>query len=159
MLVVGYFSLLSPVFSLAQSDIDNKTVKVYENSIMRYEIIKYPSNVTVFSVGKEDDIVVGLTKDPDNLNFGIIPEGGSGKRFVRLYNNKEIASKVKIVTFGNISDLITIGTNNAIIGRNDSIGIDLILDASAGTGNYTGEIDLIIIEPKFNGLEVLLWLL
>jgi len=144
--------LIEPLDQLA-----NKTYEKYENSIFTYEVIRFPTFVDIIDF-TDDDLTIGISNDPYNLGFGIIPVGSMGKRVIRVDNNETIPSKVKIMKNGNISSFLEIGEDVFVLGMNETKSVDVQLKTGEDTeiGTYTGVIDLIIVKPKYKGFEFLL---
>ena len=130
----------------------NRTFETHENLLFVYEMTRYPSDVEV--TNPEEDILLGVTVDPWNLGFGIIPKGSYERRFLNLVNLEENNVKVGINPYGDIAPMISFNKNNFILRANESITVDVILRTTntTVTGNYTGEIDIIIVKPKYDFL-------
>ena len=138
--------------------VTNVTTERSENPLFFYEIIKYPSNVEIIS--KESTSArVGIVGDPWNLNFGIFQPGINGKRFLNLANFKEQPYHVRLVSYGNISRMISFSENDFILYKGDEKKITVFLNSSLsiGPGNYTGEIDIISESTKIPYLGKILW--
>jgi len=155
-----YFSVLSPNIIDRSEYVENKTYEKFENYAFTYEVTRYPSFVNVSS-NMDETLVIGITNDPYNLGFGIIPQGGSGKRLISLENDEDVKAKIKIEYVGNITEIMEISNTNFVLMPNESVKIPVMIKTDPDTpiGNYTGEIDLIIIKPKYNSLEFLLWVM
>ncbi|MBU0530622.1 MAG: hypothetical protein KKC05_03020 [Nanoarchaeota archaeon] len=150
---ISSFNLIKPL-----DGVDNMTYEKYENAIFTYEIIRYPSHVNVTQHYFNDTIIIGIMNDPDNLGFGIVPAGSGGRRFIKIENDDPVKARIKTVVFGNISEFITISYSDFILDANESKNYAVGLQTNENTiqGNYTGEIDLIVIKPKYKNLEPLL---
>jgi hypothetical protein len=161
-LVIILLALIGAILSLSgpgapREFVTNRTFETWENLFLSYEIIRYPSHVEIIKqpeLGKSN-ITVGVVVDPWNLNFGVIPTGGSrGRRFLILTNLKEKEAKIKLRAYGNISSMIGFGKNDFTLNKNENITVDVFLYTSETTllGNYSGEIDVIISRPKYDFL-------
>ena len=138
--------------------VTNMTVDRSENPLFFYETIKYPNNVEI--IPKESTSArVGIVGDPWNLNFGIFQPGINGKRFLNLANYKEQPYHVKLISYGNISPMISFSENNFILYKGDEKKITVFLNSSLSTesGNYTGEIDIISESTNIPFLGKILW--
>jgi hypothetical protein len=139
--------------------VTNRTSETFESFLIKYEITKYPTSVNI--VYPEKNISVGLIGDPWNLNFGRVPAGKiiTGiRRFILLTNNAKENVKIKFKVYGNISPLVSFSKNDFILKPNQNLTIDVILHVSENVpvGNYSGEIDVIILKPKYNFVKFLL---
>lgn len=152
-----FFTTLNPTYLFEPRNVTNYTYEKYETSLFTYEIIAYPAFVNVTSAF-EESIIIGIANDPDNMGFGMIPAGSRGKRVIRTDNNDIVKAKVRINKFGNISKLLDIRDTSFILNQNESHSVNVHLKTEGSTpfGVYRGEIDLIIIKPKYKGLEFLL---
>ena len=131
----------------------NKTFVSYSNLFFKYEITRYPTSVEVVPVKPhEEELSLGLSADPWNLNFGIVPEGKNfGKRFVDLVNLKEKDVKVILRVYGNISDFVKFSKNDFILHPKENVTVEVGFYAEgASVGNYTGVIDIVIQKPRYD---------
>jgi hypothetical protein len=132
----------------------NRTFERTSDLFFDYEITRYPSNVEITST-EGQNITIGIVTDLWNLNFGIIPNGGSyGTRHVSVSNMDDKAVKVSLNAFGSIEPLISFGGNDVMLKPGDSASFNIYLNTTNSTipGNYTGEIDINVEKPKFNFL-------
>jgi hypothetical protein len=135
--------------------VENRTFVTYSDLFFSYEITKYPSSVEIVEAKPaQEKLTIGLTVDPWNLNFGIIPEGKNfGTRFISLSNLKEKDAKVSFKVYGNISPFVKFSNNNFLLHPNESLTIKVNFYAEgAKIGNYSGEIDVIVQRPKYDFL-------
>jgi hypothetical protein len=123
-----------------------------------YETVKYSSNVEIIKVENKSNITVGITNNPWDLNFGVIPIGILSKRFINLANGKEEIYKVEIHVYGNISPMISFDKNNFILRKDDEVKVTALLNStlSKETGKYTGEINIISKRSKIPFFNVIL---
>jgi len=146
--VLGMLFLLNKP-KMTASFITNRTFERSEDIFFVYEVVKYPSNVTIISVENPSNMTVGIVGDPWNLNFGVLPVGVNGKRFVNVANYKEPMSKIRVVCFGNICSLITFDKNNFILHEGEESQITVSLNTNlSNPGNYFGEIHILSEIPK-----------
>jgi hypothetical protein len=135
--------------------ITNKTFVSYSDLFFNYEVSRYPSSVEVSPIQlTQEKILLGMSVDPWNLNFGIIPAGNnSAKRFINLVNLKEKDFKVILKAYGNISSFVKFSKNNFLLHPKENVTVEAIFYAEkAEVGNYTGIIDVIIKKPKYDFL-------
>jgi hypothetical protein len=135
--------------------VTNKTFVTYSDLFFNYEISKYPSRVEIAKAEPaKEKITIGLTVDPWNLDFGIIPEGKNfGTRFINLANLKEKDAKINFKVYGNISPFVKFSKNNFILHPNENLTVEVSFHAEgAKIGNYFGEIDVVVQRPKYDFL-------
>ncbi|RLI91815.1 MAG: hypothetical protein DRO89_03235 [Candidatus Altiarchaeales archaeon] len=99
-------------------------------------------------------IKVGVSADPDELNFGVVLQNMTVRKFINL-RNKDINVKVCIIPYGSISQFIKIKQNNFIMKTNESREV-MIEFSGDKIGSYNGELDVITKKPKYGFLEPLL---
>jgi len=110
-------------------------------------------NITYLRV-ENRTIKVGVSADPDELNFGVVPQNMTVRKFINL-RNKDINVKVCIIPYGSISQFIKIEQNNFIMKTNESREV-MIKFSGDKIGSYNGELDVITKKPKYGFLEPLL---
>lgn len=156
-LVVLFFLL---IFSMSSQPhpkefATNRTFETRSDLFFNYEITRYPSSAEVSEVQPTNErIVLGVVIDPWNLKFGIIPAGNNfGTRFVVLTNREEKDAKISFKVYGNISPFVNFSKNDFMLHPEENVSIGTHFYAtSAGVGNYSGEIDVIIQKPKYDFL-------
>lgn len=150
-LIVSVLIFSSVPLSQPNEFVTNKTFEKKQSLFFNVEINRYPTKVRVMNYTKEK-ITVGVNVDPWNLNFGIVPIGKNyASRFVNLYNNNNKAVKVIFKVYGNISNFVTFSKNYFYLKPNESETIQINFNAENATiGIYNGEIDVIIMKPRFN---------
>lgn len=134
--------------------VTNRTFETYSDLFFNYEITKYPSSGEVSTVQPtQERLTLGVTIDPWNLNFGVIPAGNNfGTRFINLVNKKENA-KISFKVYGNISPFVNFSKNDFILHSKENVTVEVnFYTASAKVGNYSGEIDVIVQRPKYDFL-------
>lgn len=138
--------------------IDNRTVEIDENLFFTYEVQRYPSVVEI-SNASSINLSIGFSLEPWNLNFGIVPTGGSmGKRFLTLQNSEDAPANLQLKAYGNISPMVGFSENNFLLSKGTPRPIEIMLNTEKDTlpGNYSGEIDVIVKKPKYSFVERLL---
>jgi len=163
LLIILFFVLfvLLSIFSepeVKTNFVKNETVEKKEDLFFVYETVMYPSNVQIIRLENKSNITIGITGDPWNLNFGVIPIGIESRRFLNLVNYKDENYKVEIQAYGNISPMISFDKNDFILHKGDELKITVLLNStlSKETGNFTGEIDIFSKGSKFSFLEAYL---
>lgn len=147
------FAFLPP--SAPEEFVKNSTVVYDENLLFSYEISRYPTSVEISSTQGEN-ITLGFSLEPWNLNFGIVPTGGNlGKRFITLQNTAEEPAKVRLIAYGNISQMVDFSDNDFLLLKNAPKPLEIILETKKDTplGNYSGEIDIIVKRAKYSFSE------
>jgi len=138
--------------------VKNMTTEKNDGFFFVYETVKYPSNVEIIKLEKKSNITLGMTTDPWNLNFGVIPIGIESRRFINLANRKEEIYKVEIQIYGNISPMVDFDKNNFILRKDDEVKVTALLNStlSKGTGKFMGEIDILSKRARMPFFNVIL---
>jgi len=141
--------------------VENMTFITNSDLFFDYEVTKYPTKVEITSTKfLEEGGLIGVVVDPWNLNFGIVPTGGSSvKRQIELFNTKEKAGKISFKVYGDISPLVSFSDNDFIIHENENLTVMIYLNTGNLIGNYSGEIDVVAKKPKYKFLyPILEWI-
>lgn len=134
--------------------VKNKTIEISHGLLFIYQIVKYPTRVEVLEKGEK---YVGMEGDPWNLNFGVLPVGINGKRFINLANHDEYTVKVSIVAYGNISRMVSFDRDELKLNPGEELRVTALLNTSLSSpGNYTGEIDVVTKKAKYPFLNPLI---
>jgi hypothetical protein len=138
--------------------VTNVSVEKSENPLFIHEIIKYPSNAEIIKAEPNKSILIGLTADPWNVNFGILHPSYESRRFINVANYKDQPYHVKFVCYGNICPMISFSRNDFVLHKGDELQVSVILQTSSSTklGNYTGEVDVISEGTKIPFLDKVL---
>ena len=121
-------------------------------------IVKYKlkANVTELRVN-DSKLLLGISNDQTEFNFGVVPENITVKKILNLKNNENFDSLIKIYINGDISDYIYVGEENFVLKSKEGKQIEIIFNATK-IGYYTGEIEVYITTPKYGFLAPLsLW--
>jgi hypothetical protein len=127
----------------------DKSVESGQNLLFSYQIFHYQSNVTIINL--TEGFTIGVVTDPDNLNFGKIPAGGSyGTRFINITNTEDEEVFVRLDAYGNISHLVQFKKNNFFLNTGETAELEIILNTTqtTKTGDYNGVIELAIAKPR-----------
>ena len=161
LMILMLFLLLSNRPKVKGGFVTNETVEGSENPFFIYETVRYPSSVEILEKNQNrTGIFVGITGEPWNLNFGVLPRGIDERKFINLANHKEEIYKVEVIAYGNISPMISFDKNNFILHPNEEKKVEVFLNTSLSTktGNFTGEIDVVSKRLKYQFLtQVLGW--
>ncbi|MFH8120342.1 MAG: hypothetical protein QXS37_06075 [Candidatus Aenigmatarchaeota archaeon] len=146
---------LFPGYSEPKSLVENMSFQKSSNFFFTFEVTSYPSKVEIIPF--EQNITVGLVADPWNLNFGIIPLPGYGRRQVVVSNFEKSRVRVYFKVYGEIKPFVRFSKENFILYPNQSETIIAFLNTSKASrvGNYSGQIDVIVKKPNFAFLESL----
>ena len=102
------------------------------------QVEKFPMEVTV----TDDPRTIGINVDPDQFNFGIIPQGNTGKRSLSISTDQEVYVTIK--TEGNISPMINY-KNYFLVGVGaENISVNCVIPDDEPPGVYTGEMTVIL---------------
>ncbi len=151
-IILAVFMALFPGYSEPKNLVKNMTYEKNSNLFFTYEITSYPSNVEII-LPEEEKIKIGLVADYWNLNFGIIPTGGSyGRRQVMVSNFENSQVRVYFKVYGNISPLVGFSKDNFVLlpGQTETITVFLNTTKDTPLGNYSGQIDVIVKKPNFS---------
>jgi len=93
----------------------------------------------VVKISQEENHL-GINPSADRLDFGDLCRGAGASRYLTLKNNGSIPVYIKIVKFGDISDLIKIDKNNFTLNPDNEAKIDFHLTVlpSADKERYSG---------------------
>jgi len=121
-------------------------------------LVKYKlkANVTELRINNSK-LLLGISNDPTEFNFGIVPENITVKKILNLKNNENFDSLIEIHIDGNISDYIKVEEENFLLKGKENKQIDITFNATK-IGYYTGEVEVYITTPKYEFLAPLsLW--
>ena len=117
---------------------------------------KLKANVTKLRINNSQ-LLLGISNDQAEFNFGIVPENISVKKVLNLRNNENSDSIIKISIIGNISDYIKVEEENLILKSKENKQIVVTFNAT-NIGYYTGNMKIYITVPKYEFLAFLhLW--
>jgi hypothetical protein len=122
------------------------------------EIVRYPTKGNVTPLLRTNKTIkVGVTTQTDELNFGVVPENLTVRKFINLRNNDKIAVKICVLSYGSIKPFIIVRDNDFLLKENDAKEVEIAFNATK-IGSYRGEIDVVIRKPKYEALEKFLGL-
>lgn len=158
LLVILLGFLISEFSSTPKEFVTELTTSRSEDLFFTYEITKYPSYVEIVQYRPESDILIGVSVDPWDLNFGILSNVTRGRKYLILSNLEGENAKISLKSYGNISSMITFEKNDFIIHKNENMTITVFIKPLDTTkpGNYTGEVDVIAKIPKYDFMYYLL---
>jgi hypothetical protein len=130
-----------------------RTVDTYSDMFFSYTEIRYPAKVEVVKMENSDNITLGIDVGTDEFDFSRLAAGSSVRKTITLSSRDNLPSKIIAEARGNIAPMIRFEKNNFVITGNDTL--PLVMD-SAGFGNYTGEVSVVIQRSRFDLLRNLL---
>jgi len=151
--IMALFVLILAIQPRQKEIVEGMIVEQSGDLFFVYQTTRYPANVEIIQTKPEEQgISIGIAVDPWNLNFGILPVGSNGRRFIDLSNLQDRAVKVKLEVYGNISPMVSFSKNNFILRKGKNSTVDIMARTTTETipGNYTGEIDVILKKPKYD---------
>jgi len=156
--VLGLSIIFSREKKVTTGFVTNVSFNVTEDLFFIHEIVKYPTNVTVVKLEDSSEVPIGITGDPWNINFGVLPVGVRGKRTINIANYKQPVFRIKIVCYGDICHMITFDKNDFLLHEGEEAQVVATLDTSLSpfSGDYKGEIDVISDRPKYSFISSIL---
>jgi hypothetical protein len=118
----------------------------YENLFFRFNVWSYPVKMYV-PTEKNKTIYLGVSVEKDEINFGIVPFNSKVVKFINITNNNDKEIEVKIICKGNITKFLKFQQTFKLKPKEVKT-IRVEADAKE-LGNFTGEINVITIIPKF----------
>lgn len=132
-------------------------VREQEEGLLFDKIIdRIPTRANITSPRIENSTVkVGVSADTSELNFGVVIQNMSVRKFLNLGNSDDSAVKVCIVAYGNISQFVDVQNNEFTLEGGD--GREVMIEFNGDRiGVYSGEVDVITKKPKYDFLKPLL---
>jgi hypothetical protein len=145
------FILLVPVFGIAVASLQPyiflpQKEGTYENLFYRFSVWKYPVKMYVVPEGNTS-IYLGVSVEKTELNFGIVPLNSRVVKFINVSNSNEREIWVRVVCKGNVTRFLKFEREFKLKPGDVKT---LQIEANAiKLGNFTGEINVISIIPKF----------
>ena len=124
----------------------NQTVTSYRGLLFNLIVFRYPLKANITELN-ESKLLIGISTDPFDLNFGTIPKGLIVRKYLKISNNDEIPGIGRIYIKGNISKLVSFSSTSLKINAFETKEIEVKLNAT-DIGFYNGEIDLVIKKPS-----------
>ena len=153
--VLVFLNLVSPYEFEASGFVAARESLPAADLFFSYEITRYPSGIVITPPG--ENISVGVDVSPDNIRFGSVPAGGAyqSNRTINLQNLEESPAKIKFLARGAIAPMVSFAKNNFVLGPAEAVSVDVFVSTTNKTeeGNYTGEIDIVVIRPKYSFAE------
>jgi hypothetical protein len=100
---------------------------------------------------------VGISVDPNILQFGILPKNITTQKILYITNGNKVPVKVNLKVYGTISPFVKFNKNNFILSPNQNISVN-VKGGGNIVGKYDGEVQVIIKIPKNWWSESLLFL-
>ncbi len=126
-----------------------------QNDVKRVEY-DLKANVTDIRIN-DSKMLLGVSNDINELNFGAIPVNVSPQKFLDLKNNEPTQVLIEIHIDGNISEYIGLTDENFILDSGDAKQVGLTFYATK-KGIYKGKIYVDAIIPTYKSLAFIsLW--
>jgi hypothetical protein len=161
-IAAGAFMLsIDPARKKFDRAVQERTFLVDSDFLYTYEITRYPSSAEVVELRSEKTLI-GFDIDPDKMNFGSVPSNGSySRKTINFTNIVEKDARISIQAIGEIAPYISIPYDNFRLRKGQVVEMEVLFHTrkdgiSAGIGNYTGEINIIVQIPK-NGIVYSFW--
>lgn len=124
-----------------------------DTSVTNYAL---KGNVTDLRVN-DSKIIVGVSNDPNELNFGMVSVNMTVQKFIDLKNTESNDAFVKISKVGNISSFVNVGSENFALGSGENRTVGVIFNGTQ-KGYYNGVLTILVETPKYTILSPLsLW--
>ncbi len=115
----------------------------------------YPFTFMVVGKNDTDDFRIGVSVDPDTLNFGILPIGSSASKFILIENPDDRPVKVHVQAEGDFPGKISYDRDNFVLNPGEQEKV-VITARGTETGNFSGNIVIGLKGIKYGWLE---WIL
>ena len=148
-LSLGLFILISLDKNPEPEEIINESGFFHtESTLFLRDIVRYPlrANVTPLRIA-DSKIKVGVSVETDELNFGVVSENLTVRKFINLKNNDKVPVKMCMPSYGNIKQYVLLSKDNFILKEGQAVEVEIAFNATK-VGLYSGELDVIAIKPK-----------
>lgn len=126
-----------------------------QNNVKKIEY-NLKANVTDIRIN-DSKMLLGVSNDVTELNFGSIPVNVSTKKFLDLKNNEPVVSLIEVYTTGNISEYIELTDKSFVLKSGDTKQVGLAFHATK-KGVYEGKVHINAITPTYKILAFIsLW--
>ena len=144
-LLVGFYLIIFTESSIKEPEnlVEKMTENTNEGIFLFERITRYP--IRVYIPAFSNNITIGIAGQQEELDFGILPRHTIGRKLILVQNEDKIPAKVHLRVYGNITELVNFEKNDFVLEVNESITISV--DAHM-TGNYSGEVQIIMRKPK-----------
>jgi hypothetical protein len=124
-----------------------------DTSVTNYAL---KGNVTDLRVN-DSKIIVGVSNDPNELNFGMVVVNMTVQKFIDLRNTESNEAFVEISKVGNISSFVNVDSESFILGSGENHTVSVTFNGTQ-KGYYNGELTVTVETPKYLILSPLsLW--
>ncbi|MGC9310539.1 MAG: hypothetical protein ACP5E4_02325 [Candidatus Aenigmatarchaeota archaeon] len=104
------------------------------------------ANVTELRLN-DSKILIGISNDRDEINFGAVAENMTVKKFLDLQNNEETDAVIRLETSGSISPYVLFPQREFLLKSGEKREVEMRFDG-AKIGYYEGTLAVDIITPK-----------
>jgi len=154
--VLIFLSMLTEEIPEPENIVNKQSSLRYDTALFKVYIVRYPVQGTIVPFTLENKTLkIGISADRDKLNFGVLPQNLSVRKFLNLKNREDSRARICVRTYGAIRDFVNITGDTFILEKGESREVQLIFGGDK-IGNYTGEIDVITKKVRYNFMEFLL---
>jgi len=158
-MVFVYIAKTDTALDAPEIFVQNQTSKVIDKKYFNIVLSRIPLNSEVYDPSDLDmNYTLGADISQDKLNFGIIPINAPATKSLKLSNNRDGDIKIKIITYGNISQYIALEKNNFILKPNKEEDLNVYFKGAESAGILKGELDVMIIIPNSPLSGILMWM-
>ncbi len=127
-------------------------VFLFKHGVMiRY--VSFNASAFVINMSQTNITKLGVSVDPDELAFGIVPLGGNVTREIELKAPSNLMkTKIQIVVEGNVSEKVEIERNNIVLSPGEAMNVKIKFVGNE-VGNYTGMAHVLICIPRYSVSE------
>ncbi|HIE34562.1 MAG TPA: hypothetical protein EYP86_05425 [Candidatus Altiarchaeales archaeon] len=154
--ILIFFSMLTEEFPEPDNIVDKQGTLRYDTTLFKVYIVRYPVQGTIVPFTVENKTLkIGISADRDKLNFGVLPQTLSVRKFLNLKNREDSKARICVRTYGTIRDFVNITEDTFILEKEEYREVQLTFSGDR-VGNYTGEIDVITKKMRYDFMEPLL---
>ena len=115
------------------------------------KVVYFNASAQVINVSKMNVTKIGVSVDPDKLQFGIVPLGGNVTREVEIKVPSSLFASVVVFLYseGNITEWLDIKDQELVLPPSSSRSIPVKFIGKE-EGNYTGKLYAVMCLPRYN---------
>ena len=128
-------------------------VAVFLYRSIDYSETIYPLNMQVIGADTDgNNMKVGVSVDPEMLNFGKMPEGSAAEKYITIRNPEDFKVKIHMYPEGGISEYITFEKNDFILNKNQEEKVYIRAEGET-EGNFNGSLLITAVTVDWGWLE------
>ncbi|MDI6806419.1 MAG: hypothetical protein QMD14_01220 [Candidatus Aenigmarchaeota archaeon] len=143
----AFIAALLPLFfareGIEEGYVNKKSLEVEENFFYRIEAMRIPAFLEISSNRSR----IGISTDPFELQFGILPINITAKKVIMLNNGNPTKVKIRLIAHGNITPFLAPNNLQFILEPSEGRNIT-ITGGGEEVGKYVGEVRIITKIPK-----------